>query len=269
MLPLVHHVVSDVVGRIPRFVDRDDLHAAGLLGLAQAARSFDPDRGVSFSTYARVRIRGAVLDELRSRDAVSRGTRRMATRLTGAGTELEAVLGRRASAAEIAGHLGLEEVDVRQVQDDVARAASLERPAVTFGVADASDQVAAADADPVSQLLDRELRGYLVDAVCALPERLRRVVVAHYLDGREMQEIAAELGVTPSRVSQLCAEGVALLRDGINAQLDPELVPDLTVTTGRVGRRKSAYYATVASSSSCHQRLDGARRARVAAVPAA
>ena len=266
MLPLVHHVVSDVVGRIPRFVDRDDLHAAGLLGLAQAARGYDPDRGVSFSTYARVRIRGAVLDELRGRDAVSRGTRRLATRVASAGTELEAALGRRPTAAEIANLIGIDEADVRQVQDDVARATSLERPAVTFGVTDASDQLAAADTDPVGQLLDRELRGYLIDAVCALPERLRSVVVAHYLDGREMQEIASELGVTPSRVSQLCAEGVALLRDGINAQLDPERVSDLSVTTGRVGRRKSAYYAAVAQASSCNERLDCSRRATTTAA---
>jgi RNA polymerase sigma factor for flagellar operon FliA len=268
MLPLVRHVVSDVVGRVPRFVDRDDLHAAGLLGLAQAARAFDPDRGVPFTTYARLRIRGAVLDELRGRDAVSRGTRRVATRVASASTELEAALGRKPTAAEIADALGVDVSDVRQVQDDVARAGSLERPAVILGVSDATDHIAATETDPLGQLLDRELRGYLIDAVCALPDRLRSVVVAHYLDSREMQDIAAELGVTPSRVSQLCAEGIALLRDGINSQLDPERVADLTVTTGRVGRRKSAYYTSVATASTCHQRLDASRRARTTA-PAA
>lgn len=74
-LPLVRHVVADVVGRVPRHVPRDDLTAAALYGLWQAARSFDPERGVGFARHARSRIRGAVLDDLRSRDWASRSTR--------------------------------------------------------------------------------------------------------------------------------------------------------------------------------------------------
>ena len=256
MLPLVHHIVSDVAGRVPRFVDRDDLLSAGMLGLAQAAQSFDPDRGVGFKTYARARIRGAVLDELRSRDWVSRGTRSLANQVNAAAAELQAQLGHQPSVSAIARRLGIEEAEVVRVRDDIARAAGLERPFTTVGASDVTDRVASADQGPLAILLDREQRGYLIDAVCALPERLRHVVVAHFLDEREMQEIAAELGVTASRVSQLCAEGVALLRDGINAQLDPELVDDLGVTKGRVGRRKSAYYDAISSASTVRERLE-------------
>ena len=269
MLPLVHHIVSDVAGRVPRFVDRDDLMSAGMLGLAQAAQSFDPGRGVGFNTYARARIRGAVLDELRSRDWVSRGTRSLANRVNAAAAELQAQLGHQPTVAEIAGRLGLDEAEVLRVRDDIARAAGLERPFTTVGAPGVTDRVASTEAGPLTTLLDRELRGYLIDAVCALPERLRRVVVAHFLDEREMQEIAAEMGVTASRVSQLCAEGIALLRDGINAQLDPERVDDLDVKTGRVGRRKSAYYEAVSNASSVNGRLERTSREVHEVTPAA
>jgi RNA polymerase sigma factor for flagellar operon FliA len=256
MLPIVHHIVRDVASRIPRFVDRDDLMSAGLLGLAQAAKSFDPGRGVGFNAYARARIKGAVLDELRSRDWLSRGTRALANRVNAAAAELQAQSGAQPSVGAIAGRLGIDEADVRRVRDDVARAAGLERPSTNVGEPDVAYDIPAIEAGPLSQLLDRELRGYLIDAVCALPERLRFVVVAHFLDEREMQEIAVEMGVTAPRVSQLCAEGIALLRDGINAQLDPELVDDLEIKTGRVGRRKSAYYATVSNASTMRGRLE-------------
>src|SRR5690606_23829216 len=108
---------------------------------------------------------------------------------------------------------------------------------------------------PDALVLDRELRGYLQDAVLALPERLQYVIVGYFFDGREMQDLAAELGVTPSRVSQLAAEALSLLRDGINSQLEPEKVVDLHETKGRVARRKAAYYAAVAEASTNRDRL--------------
>jgi RNA polymerase sigma factor for flagellar operon FliA len=259
MLPLVHHVVSDVAGHIPRFVDRDDLMSAGMLGLTQAARSFDPERGVSFQAFARVRIRGAILDELRSRDRLSRGTRGRATHLNAVTTQLQSELGRHPSDAEVAERMDVEVAEVRQLRDDVARVAGLERSGDPLGTREAAELVPAPEAGPMGQLLDAELRGYLIDAVAALPERLRAIVVAHFFDEQEMQDIAKDLGVTASRVSQLCSEAIALLRDGINSQLDPEEVPDLAVTTGRVGRRKSAYYEAVASASSLTERLDRKR----------
>jgi RNA polymerase sigma factor for flagellar operon FliA len=259
MLPLVHHVVSDVARHIPRFVDRDDLLSAGRLGLTQAAKSFDPERGVSFQAFARVRIRGAVLDELRSRDRLSRGTRGRATHLAAVTSQLHAELGRLPTDAEVARRMETDVADVRDLRDDVARAAGLERSSDPIGTNEAAELIPASGPGPMSQLLDAELRGYLIDAVAALPERLRLIIVASFFDGREMQEIAKDLGVTASRVSQLCSEAIALLRDGINSQLDPDQVADLGVTTGRVGRRKSAYYEAVANASSFTERLDRTR----------
>jgi len=268
-LPLVHHVVSDVAGRLPQFIDRDDLIAAGMLGLTQAARTYDASRGVTFQTFARVRIRGAVLDELRRRDPLSRGARRHATQVTITTSHLESELGRRPSDAEVACHLRIDDTQVRRARDDLSRAASMERPVSLVEPGDLGASAPLSEASPLAQILDTELRGYLIDAVAGLPERLRSLVIAHFFDGREMRDIALDLGITASRVSQLCAEAIALLRDGLNAQLDPEKVVALGATTGRVARRKNSYYQHVAAASTLSQRLDRRRSVQDAVTAAA
>jgi len=255
MLPLVRHVVADVATRVPRFVDREELVAAGMLGLTQAAHSYDAGRGVSFQAFARLRIRGAVLDELRGRDPLSRGARRRANQITAAATALHDALGRPPTDVETADHLGVEVAVVRQARDDASRAMQIERSTGDVDSTNLAERANGGDGGPLAALLDTELRGYLIDAVAALPDRLRIIVVGHFFDGREMQEIAAELGVTASRVSQLCARAIGLLRDGLNAQLDPERVMDLHETTTRLGRRKHAYYQLVADASTVGARL--------------
>jgi RNA polymerase sigma factor for flagellar operon FliA len=265
MLPLVRHVVADVATRLPRFVDRDELISAGMLGLAQAAHSYDAGRGVTFQAFARMRIRGAVLDELRRRDPLSRGARRRANQVNAAAVALTEVLGRAPTDAETAAHLRVEVGTVRQARDDVARATQFERSTGDVDRTDVADRADSAEGGPLAILLDAELRGYLIDAVAALPDRLRTIVVAHFFDGREMQDIAAGLGVTASRVSQLCARAIALLRDGLNAQLDPDRVEDLHETTTRIGRRKHAYYQLVADASTVGTRLTRGRAEPVAA----
>jgi RNA polymerase sigma factor for flagellar operon FliA len=266
MLPLVRHVVADVATRLPRFVDRDELVSAGLLGLTQAAYSYDADRGVSFQAFARLRIKGAVLDELRGRDPLSRGARRRANQVNAAALALQDGLGRAPTDTETAAHLEIDVATVRQTREDVARAAQLERSTGDFDGTDVAERADSNEGGPLAELLDAELRGYLIDAVAALPDRLRAIVVGHFFDGREMQDIAAELGVTASRVSQLCGRAVTLLRDGLNAQLDPDRVEDLDETTSRVGKRKHAYYELVAGTSSVGDRL---ARGRATAQPVA
>jgi RNA polymerase sigma factor for flagellar operon FliA len=261
MLPLVRHVVADVAVRLPRFVDREELVSAGLLGLTQAAHTYDAARGVSFQAFARLRVRGAVLDELRGRDPLSRGARRRANQVNAASVALQDTLGRTPTDIETAEHLGIDVRTVRQAHEDVARATQLERSTGDLDSSDATERADGIDGGPLAELLDAELRGYLMDAIAVLPERLRAIVVGHFFDGREMQEIAAELGVTASRVSQLCGRAIALLRDGLNAQLDPERVEDLAETTSRTGRRKHAYYQLVAGTSTISDRLARGRRA--------
>lgn len=266
-LPLVQYLVSDVAARVPRSVHREDLVSAGMLGLAQAARSWDPDRGVSFECYARTRINGAILDELRGRDWASRSVRADARRHRAAVEALTTELGRTPTVQEVAERLGVEPEVIDRLEGDVARASVLSFESV-FADPDASSAPAIPGDAPADELLGRELKAVLADAVAALPERLRKVVIEYFFDERPMQEIADDLGVTESRISQMRAEALALLRDGINSQLDPDQVPDLHVTKGRVGRRKAAYYAAVAEASTARARLaaDVSVKERVAAL---
>lgn len=241
-IPLVHVIVGEIAGRLPGHVRRDELVSAGMLGLTQAAAAWDADRGVIFAGYARSRITGAVLDELRSRDWASRSVRRASRSHRLATNAFVAAQGRPPTPAELADVLGTGVDEVVRLQHDLARAdvRSLET------VADETNLPLLPDV-PAEAVVAGELEEVLRSAVAALPERLRTVVVEYFFGERAMQSIADDLGVTESRVSQMRAEALALLRDGINAQLDPELVEDLGRTSGRVGRRKNRYYADVAA----------------------
>jgi len=124
-LPLVQYVVSEVAHRVPNHVSRSDLVSAGMLGLAQAARSFDPERGIAFDRFASTRIRGALLDELRGRDWASRSVRSRARGLHAAQEELTNRLGRAPSPEELAQMLGVAADTVHKLVDDVHRATVL------------------------------------------------------------------------------------------------------------------------------------------------
>jgi RNA polymerase sigma factor for flagellar operon FliA len=253
-LALVQYVVAEIVHRVPAHVSRNDLVSAGMLGLAQAARSFDPSRGIAFDRFASTRIRGALLDELRGRDWASRSVRAKARSLQVAHDALTNKLGRAPTPQEVAHELAVEPEAVHRLVDDVHRATVLNYDSLVLE-GDAESFLATSDAGPEDALLDRERKAYLVDAIEALPERLRHVVVAYFFEERSMQEIADELGVTESRISQLRSEAMALLRDGINSQLDPEAIAPEARPNGRVARRKAAYFAAVAAGSDPRSRL--------------
>lgn len=252
-LPLVQQAVSELSRRLPGHVRRDELYSAAMLGLAQAARSFDPARGIAFQCHASNRIRGALLDELRDADWASRSVRSRARRLQRAAEDLTSRLGRSPTPAQLAVELGVKVDAVHRLVEDVHRATVLNYESI---VEEGGEQLLPSTDDlPEAVLLGRELRAYLVDAVLALPERLRRVVVASFFEERPMHQIGAELGVTESRVSQLRAEALALLRDGLNAHLDPEGLPPEPRPNGPLARRKAAYYAAIAAASDYHSRL--------------
>lgn len=253
-LPLVQHAVNSISARVPRQVAWDDLVSAGMLGLAEAARSFNPERGVPFDSYASTRIRGALLDELRSLDWASRSVRTKARLVEERSNALAVQLGRQPTVPELAEHLALEPAEVQRVFDDVSRAALVHYDAATV-TDNAEDVLPAGGSSPIEELLDRERRGYLKAAVAALPDRLRIVVEGYFFQERLMQDIADELGVTQSRVSQMRSEALALLKDGMNSQLDPELVTPVSPESP-VARRKAAYYAAVAANSDFRSRLD-------------
>jgi RNA polymerase sigma factor for flagellar operon FliA len=258
-LPLVHYAVAEVAARVPRHVSRADLVSAGMAGLAQTARSFDPARGIAFERYAAQRIRGAILDELRSRDWATRGVRARARTVASATEQLTAALGRQPTSEELAERTGLAPKDVDDLAEDVHRAVVLNYHTII----DAGDEhVIPTDIrTPEAELVERERKAYLVDAVAALPERLRRVVVGYFFEELPMAVLAEELGVTESRISQMRAEALVLLRDGMNSQLDPDLVVEPN-PTGRIAKRKAAYYSAISHSSDYQGRLDSGDDAR-------
>lgn len=260
-LPLVHYAVAEMAAKIPRHVSRDDLISAGMAGLAQAARNYDPERGIAFDRYASTRIRGSLLDELRSCDWASRSVRSRARQVQSAVEELQASLGRTPTNSEVATHLGVEESTVEAVTEDVHRAVVLNYDSMV--VDGGAEEILPSDQrSPDAILLERERQSYLHDAIDALPERLRAVVEGYFFAERPMKELADELGVTESRVSQMRAEALALLKDGMNSQLEPEVVTLEDRPTQRIARRKAAYFAAIAQNSDYRSRLDNPTQRR-------
>lgn len=173
-MPLVDHVVRQVLSRIPRHVSRDDLTAAGLTAPAEAARGYDEGRGASFQTYATLRIRGAVLDELRSTDWASRSVRRRFRLVNDTVERLTGALERTPTDAELAEATGLSLVELAAHRADVCRSSIISLQAVTEHRGE--DVLPSNTLTPEAILEHRELLAYLHDAGAALPQRLRMVI---------------------------------------------------------------------------------------------
>lgn len=256
-LPLVRHVVFQVAVNFPRHVDREELATAGALGLVEAARRYDAERGVPFDRFAAQRIRGAILDAVRAADWAPRSVRNLARRLESIEQRLASNLGRMPSADETAEALGVSQAELRRLQDKMFRSVVL---ALEYEVNDGEEDLTLVEMltddttlEPSEELENRELHSYLRDAVHLLPERHRVVVVGYFLDGRKSQDLAAFLGVTESRISQLRSEALEMLRDGITAQYDADEVA--AEPQGRVARRKAGYASAIGDASRWSDRI--------------
>jgi RNA polymerase sigma factor for flagellar operon FliA len=255
-LPLVGHIVRETLSRVPGHVNRDDLTSAGMFALVQAAEGFDDQRGASFATYASMRIRGALVDELRTLDWASRSVRRRARQVDDARGRISTALGRPAEEHEVAAALGIGTAELAAHREDVARASVVSLQGFQeHGDGSVDDFLPASGPIPADLVEQREQVAYLHDAVEQLPERLRVVVEGYFFAERPMAEIAEELGVTESRISQLRAEAVALLRGALTRALEPSMAEQHERPSGCAARRKEAYYASVASHRSYTARL--------------
>ena len=253
-LPLVHFEVRAISSRLPAHVYTDDLVSAGMAALAMAARSFDASLGVPFGRYAVRRIRGALLDELRSADWATRSLRSKVRRRDAVHDGLAARLGRRPSDAEVAVEMGVSVAELERLDADLHASVVLRLDVITDSVG-ADAVLPSTSATPEAALVARERQAYLRDAIEVLPERLQVVVRGCFFEDRPMRELADVLGVTESRISQMRAEALKLLRDGLNSQLAPDLVEAPVNSGGAVARRKAAYYAAIAARSSFRDRL--------------
>jgi RNA polymerase sigma factor for flagellar operon FliA len=252
-MPLVGHLVRDMLTRIPNHIHRDDLTSAGLHALVTAARGWDPERGIPFHRFATTRIRGAMMDELRSLDWATRSVRTKARATDTTRQQLTSTLGRTPTAEELAQALGTTTTDLHQTDNDVQRATVLSLQG--FATSSADDMVSEPAPGPEDMLLRREQIGYLHHAIGSLPERLRYVITEYVLNERPMADIAEDLGVTESRISQLRAEALSLLKDGLNTHLDPELAPAPENPESITARRRASYYADIAGNTTLHTRL--------------
>jgi RNA polymerase sigma factor for flagellar operon FliA len=259
-LAIVNRVVAQVCGSFPHHVDRGELRRAGALGLVEAARRWDPARGVPFEGYAVVRIRGAILDAARADDLVPRRLRALSRRIDAAEQMLLSELGRRPSQGELAQQAGITEEELRRTRTMLARLSPL---ALDRSTGDQQEDGRLADLlidlrenEPDELLEHRELLGYLHDAVDLLSDRHRTVILGTFFDGRSSVQLAQELGVTESRVSQLRTEAISQLRWGISSQYDQR-----RDSTSRSIRRE-AYAEAIARARRWDQRFDQERRAQ-------
>ncbi|MEI6761011.1 MAG: RNA polymerase sigma factor FliA [Betaproteobacteria bacterium] len=214
--PLVRKLAHHMMAKLPANVQVDDLIQVGLIGLSDALARYEAAQGVQFETFATQRIRGAMLDELRENDWMSRGSRKSQKDIEQALRRLEHRLGRSPLESEIATELGMSLADyqtllgkVRGTQlvylEDMGRGGDEEDSFLDHHVADA-------EVDPLNMLGNQRLRQALVDAIKNLPEREQLIMSMYYEQDMNLKEIAAVLGVTESRICQLHSQSIARLR---------------------------------------------------------
>jgi RNA polymerase sigma factor FliA len=223
--PLVKYVASRVATGLPANVEQADLVSYGIFGLIDALEKFDPAREIKFETYAIPRIRGAIIDELRSLDWVPRSVRYKAREVEKAYAELEARLKRAPSDAEIAGHLGVNLSELHDIVTQISFVTVAALEEVVSGGADRGESLSLLDTladvgamDPISGLEGNEMRLMLSTAINSLSEREKIVITLYYFEGLTLAEIGEVLGVTESRVCQIHTKAVGLLRNNLKDQ---------------------------------------------------
>jgi RNA polymerase sigma factor for flagellar operon FliA len=217
--PMVKFVAGRLGAGLPSHVEDADLISYGLVGLIGAIERFEPERGIKFETFAMTRIRGAIIDELRSLDWVPRSVRSRAREIEQVQAKLEHELQRAPSEAELAAKLNMTEEELQSALLEIANS-SVYALDELWTVSDSSgDQVSLLDTlhDPDApdpqQLLDAsELKDRLADAISALPEREKLVIALYYYENLTLREIGEVLGVTESRISQLHTKAVLRLK---------------------------------------------------------
>ncbi|MBZ9538264.1 RNA polymerase sigma factor FliA [Modicisalibacter tunisiensis] len=220
-LPVVRRQALALQVRLPASVDLDDLIQAGMVGLLDALGRYSAEQGASLATYASQRIRGAMIDELRSRDWVPRSVRRHAREIDETIRRLEQQLGRQAEEREIADALALEVDEYRQRLADTngGHLMGLDEIIAEGGEPEAGD---GAPPSPFEALAGSQQRERLVAAIEQLPEREKLLLGLYYQEELNLKEIGAVLGVSESRVCQLHSQAVARLRSRLRAAEEAE-----------------------------------------------
>ncbi len=214
--PLVRRIAHHMIAKLPPNVELDDLIQVGMIGLSEALSRYEATQGVQFETFASQRIRGAMLDELREGDWMSRSSRKSQKEIEQAVHRLEQKLGRSPLESEIATELELSLAEYQSLLSKVRGTQLVYLEDMTRGDDDDDSfldrHVADGAADPMAMLRDQRLRASLVAAIKSLPEREQQIMGMYYEHDMNLKEIAAVLGVTESRICQLHSQSIARLR---------------------------------------------------------
>lgn len=210
--PLVKRIAHHMVARLPASVQVDDLIQAGMIGLLEASRQYDASQGASFSTYAGIRIRGAMLDEIRRLDWTPRSVHRKAREVAEAVRRIEHRTGRDATDVEVAQELEIGLDEYHQILQDAAasRVFSIDQEDPETGMV---LEVAGESPTPFVQLQEESFQRSLATAIAELPERERLVMQLYYDEELNLKEIGVVLGVSESRVSQIHGRILLKLKD--------------------------------------------------------
>jgi len=216
--PLVKYVVDRLALHLPKSVERDDLISAAIIGLFDALEKYDASKGTKFETYAIWRIRGAILDELRSLDWASRSIRRKARNVEEVARDLGQKLGRAATEEEVADALNLSPVELSRLLDEVhgtallslSKSVSSDEEQDYIQLEDIVDDPAHKDA--LDQIETEEAREVLLETIDGLPEQQRLVVALYYYEEMTLKEIGEALHISESRVSQIHTRAVKTLK---------------------------------------------------------
>jgi RNA polymerase sigma factor for flagellar operon FliA len=217
--PLVKYVAGRLGSGLPSHVDESDLVSYGLLGLIDAIERYDPDRDVKFETYAIQRIRGAIIDELRSMDWVPRSVRSRARDIEKAIAQLEGQLLRAPTDEEIAKKLGVTEEELDDALLEISRSSIAALDELWASPTGSGDAVALVDTiedphsvEPGGEIEKTELKELIGESIASLPEREKLVITLYYYEELTLREIGEVLGVTESRVSQLHTKAILRLK---------------------------------------------------------
>ncbi|TDJ50481.1 MAG: FliA/WhiG family RNA polymerase sigma factor [Nitrospina sp.] len=226
--PMIKYVANRIALRLPPHIEVDDLISVGAIGLMDAIEKYDPSRGAKFKTYAEFRVRGSILDELRSLDWVPRSVRQKASNLDAVSSKLQSKLGRLPEDEEIAKEMGVTLEEFFKTLNETRNMPLLSLE--DLGIArDSGDKQSLldtlegrSDVDPQTQMRLTELKNLIAAAIDSLPEKERLMVSLYYYEELTMKEIGEVLGITESRISQIHSKAVYRLRTKLKSLIAEE-----------------------------------------------
>jgi RNA polymerase sigma factor for flagellar operon FliA len=248
---LVDRLASQAARRFPRYVERNELWSAGVLGLVEAARRFDPNYGVPFASFASARVRGEMLEAVRAGDMAPRRLRRSLRELAVVVDDLTQELGRVPNLTEVAQAAN---IDVDLVRARMSTAASLVPSSLDDDDSPASERaLASLNTEPAERLSQQELLGAIREAVVELPEPLKSILIRTQWGGEKLIDLGEELGISAQRVAQYRVEAITALAAWFATLYEAVPMPDQSLP-GTV--RRAAFCAALSSNSSWQARLD-------------